>query len=91
MRCSPEGQKILGMGAKLAVSILSATRELERIVAQQSMDVDKEEVVMEGGGSSGASSGGGGGGGTGVGAAAPLTNSWVFVPGEDWEMVDCSA
>ncbi|KZT20434.1 hypothetical protein NEOLEDRAFT_1122617, partial [Neolentinus lepideus HHB14362 ss-1] len=32
MRCSPEGQKILMMGPRLAVSILSATRELERIV-----------------------------------------------------------
>lgn len=35
MRCSPEGQKILNMGPRLAVSILTATRELERIVASQ--------------------------------------------------------
>jgi len=39
MRCSPEGQKILTMGPRLAVSILTATRELERIVASQ-MEVD---------------------------------------------------
>jgi hypothetical protein len=74
MRCSPEGQKILGMGARLAVSILTATRELERIVAQQSgMDVDKEDVMM-----------------MDATCPPPLANSWVLVPGEDWEMVDCS-
>lgn len=83
MRCSPEGQKILVMGARLAVSILTATRELERIVAQQgmnAMDVDKEDVAVECTGGNASS----------AGTSAPLTNSWVFV-GEDWEMVDCSA
>jgi len=73
MRCSPEGQKILLMGPRLALSILTATRELEKIVAQQTLDADREDVAM--------SDVGGG----------PLANSWVFVPGEDWEMVDCGA
>ena len=35
MRSSPEGQKILHMGPRLAFSIYNATRELERIVASQ--------------------------------------------------------
>lgn len=47
MRCSPEGQKILTMGPRLAVSILTATRELERIVASQ-MDVDNDISRMDG-------------------------------------------
>ena len=47
MRCSPEGQKILSMGPRLAVSILTATRDLERIVASQ-MEVDKDISVMDG-------------------------------------------
>jgi hypothetical protein len=47
MRCSPEGQKILTMGPRLAVSILTATRELERIVASQ-MEVDNDISVMDG-------------------------------------------
>lgn len=44
MRCSPEGQKILLMGPRLAVSILSATRELERMVGERDGDGD---VVMK--------------------------------------------
>lgn len=35
MRMTPEGQKILHMGPRLALSILTATRELEKIVAAQ--------------------------------------------------------
>ena len=35
MRMSPEGQKILHMGPRLALSIFNATQELERIVASQ--------------------------------------------------------
>lgn len=35
MKCSPEGQKILSMGPRLAVSIMTATKELERIVASK--------------------------------------------------------
>ena len=78
MRCSPEGQKILVMGARLAVSILTATRELERIVSQQALDCEiREDVIMDGPAP--------------ISPTGPLTNSWVLVPGEDWEMVDCSA
>ncbi|KAF8896537.1 hypothetical protein BD779DRAFT_1466458 [Infundibulicybe gibba] len=36
MQSTPEGQNILRMGPRLAVSIMSATLELERIVAAQS-------------------------------------------------------
>ena len=46
MRMSPEGQKILHMGPRLAFSIYSATRELEQIVASQrdaDGDIDMEE------------------------------------------------
>ncbi|KAI0806313.1 hypothetical protein BC629DRAFT_1158917 [Irpex lacteus] len=35
MRLSPEGQKILHMGPRLAMSIYTATQELEKIVASQ--------------------------------------------------------
>ena len=75
MRGSPEGQKILLMGARLAVSILTATRELERIVARNNLE--SEDVTMEPS--------------PPPPPVPPLTNSWVIVPGEDWEMVDCSA
>ena len=39
MASSPEGRRVLLMGARLALSIDAATRELERIVADQSGDV----------------------------------------------------
>jgi len=72
MRCTPEGQKILHMGPRLAVSIMTATRELERIVGAQTQRDQPSDVTM--------------------GDATPLlSNSWVVVPGEDWEMVDCGA
>ncbi|THH19262.1 hypothetical protein EW146_g1879 [Bondarzewia mesenterica] len=70
MRCTPEGQKILHMGPRLALSILSATQELERIVACQSHREPDGDVIMTDG---------------------SLGLSWVFVPNEDWEMVDTSA
>jgi hypothetical protein len=63
------------MGARLAVSILTATRELERIVACNNIDTDRDDVTMDHTPST----------------VPPLTNSWVIVPGEDWEMIDCSA
>lgn len=70
MKKSPEGQKILRMGPRLALSITTATQELERIVAAQT---EREDVAM-------------------LDATTPiLTKSWVVVPGEDWEMVDCAA
>lgn len=38
MRSSPEGEKILRMGPRLAIAILSATRDLERIVSAHEDD-----------------------------------------------------
>jgi hypothetical protein len=85
MRCSPEGQKILSMGPRLAVSILTATRELERIVAAQMInglgtmygEGDGDVAMVDG---------------TGAMGVGPLSKSWIVVPGgEDWEMVDCSS
>lgn len=82
MRYSPEGQKILRMGPRLALSILTATQDLERMVAEQeSRDagmVEDRPVAVE----------------TSVeGEDAPhdqpiLSSSWVDVRNEDWEMVD---
>lgn len=72
MKATPEGQKILRMGPRLAVSIMTATKDLEQIVAAQGdREKESQDVIM---------------------ADAPpiLTKSWVVVPGEDWEMVDCS-
>jgi hypothetical protein len=80
MRGTPEGQKILVMGPRLAISILTATRELERIVARNNLDTDREDVVMDSPSI-----------GSGSCPTPTLTNSWVIIPGEDWEMVDCSA
>jgi len=78
MQASPEGQKILRMGPRLALSIMTATKDLERIVAAQNEADDLQDVVM-----------------FDTNATSPvspgLTKSWVFVPGEDWEMVDCTA
>jgi len=70
MRLSPEGQKILHMGPRLALSIHAATKELERIVAAQ-LDRDGDVAMVNEDGS--------------------MTASWVVIPPEDWEMVDCRA
>ncbi|KJA16908.1 hypothetical protein HYPSUDRAFT_1054143 [Hypholoma sublateritium FD-334 SS-4] len=96
MAGSPEGRRVLLMGARLALSIDAATKELERIVADHR---DGDCVMADGTGASmGMGVGMGMGGmsgamGTGTGAPAPpvLTASWVVVKGEDWEMVDCAA
>ncbi|KAJ8514521.1 hypothetical protein ONZ45_g7959 [Pleurotus djamor] len=45
MRQTPEGQKILTIGARKAVQLLSATRELERLVAMQ--DTCDDEMLEE--------------------------------------------
>ena len=78
MQASPEGQKILRMGPRLALSIMTATKDLERIVAAQNEADDLQDVVM-----------------LDTTVVSPvgsgLTKSWVIVPGEDWEMVDCAA
>lgn len=42
MRSSPEGEQILRMGPRLAIAILSATRDLERIVSAH----EEEDVMM---------------------------------------------
>ena len=42
MRSSPEGEQILRMGPRLAIAILSATRELERIVSSH----EDDDVMM---------------------------------------------
>jgi len=70
MRMTQEGQKILHMGARLAISIFAATQELERIVAAQT-DRDRDVIMSNG--------------------EAQMSTSWVVVPHEDWEMVDCGA
>jgi hypothetical protein len=92
MRCSPEGRKILHMGPRLALSIMTATKELERIVADQHekdgdvvmadvtvADVPPVPTSLAPQQLKGCS------------ALPVLTNSWVVVKGDDWEMVDCGA
>ncbi|KAI0951097.1 hypothetical protein AcW1_008229 [Taiwanofungus camphoratus] len=69
MRMSPEGRQILNIGPRLAMSILTATRELEKIVAAE-RDSDRGVAMND---------------------ETPLSTSWVVVPPEDWEMIDCSA
>ncbi|KAF9443499.1 hypothetical protein P691DRAFT_797347 [Macrolepiota fuliginosa MF-IS2] len=80
MRCSPEGQKILRMGPRLALSILTATQDLERIVAEQE---SREDAMMEDRSVTNSEEP--------SGPSLTLSNSWVDVRHEDWEMVDCSA
>lgn len=77
MRTSPEGQKILCMGPRLALSIMAATKELERIVAAQTERDREGDVLMDDAPT--------------VTNSTGLSNSWVMVPGEDWEMIDCGA
>jgi len=48
MRKSPEGQKILHMGPRLALSIYNATRELEKLVASQ-RDTEGDVDMLDGG------------------------------------------
>ena len=89
MRSSPEGQKILHMGPRLALSIITATKDLERIVAGEERERDKgkdkdNDIVMSDSTFNLSTSS----------LASPvLTKSWVFVKNEahDWEMLDCSA
>ena len=50
MRATSEGQKILNMGPRLAVGILNATRELERLLLEGELrdrSATTEDVVME--------------------------------------------
>ena len=87
MRSSPEGQKILHMGPRLALSIITATKDLERIVADQERERDRNrdnDIIMSDSTFSLSAS---------TLASPVLTKSWVFVKNEtlDWEMLDCSA
>ena len=85
MRSSPEGQKILHMGPRLALSIITATKDLERIVADQERERDKDnDIIMSDSTFSLSAS---------TLASPVLTKSWVFVKneGHDWEMLDCLA
>jgi len=66
MRCSPEGAKILRMGPRMAVSILTATRDLEMLVSTQE---GKWSTIL----------------------IVHLSHFPVVNPGDDWEMIDCSA
>ncbi|KAF8640307.1 hypothetical protein AX16_010202 [Volvariella volvacea WC 439] len=80
MMGTPEGQKIMHMGARLAVSIMTATRELEKIVAAQTFEAGygagsaSEDVVM-----------------MDVCQPSPFAGSSQWSAKEDWEMVDCAA
>ena len=87
MRSSPEGQKILHMGPRLALSIITATKDLERIVADQERERDRDrdnDIIMSDSTFNLSTS---------TLASPVLTKSWVFVKNEahDWEMLDCSA
>lgn len=84
MRYSPEGQKILRMGPRLALSILTATQDLERIVAEQE---SREDVPMEDRPAAAETTTD-----NGTSSGPPtLSNSWVDLRYDDWEMVDCNA
>ena len=85
MLSRPEGQKILHMGPRLALSIMTATKDLERIVADQERERDRDNDVVMSDSTFNLS---------GSTLASPvLTKSWVFVKneGHDWEMLDCLA
>jgi hypothetical protein len=87
MRSSPEGQKILHMGPRLALSIITATKDLERIVADRERERDRDrdnDIIMSDSTFNLSAS---------TLASPVLTKSWVFVKNEahDWEMLDCSA
>ncbi|PPQ63583.1 hypothetical protein CVT24_004880 [Panaeolus cyanescens] len=79
LKQSPDGQRVLHMGARLAMSIFVATRELERLVA---MDRDAEGDVVMADVSESCSE---------KEVSPVLTSSWVMVRGDDWEMVECAA
>ncbi|KIY67118.1 hypothetical protein CYLTODRAFT_422815 [Cylindrobasidium torrendii FP15055 ss-10] len=48
MRATSEGQKILNMGPRLAVNILTATQDLERMLHDENVDPTPcEDIIME--------------------------------------------
>jgi hypothetical protein len=79
MRASPAGRKALLVGPRLAERIQAATLELERIVAAQyeaERAREREAAARDA---------------EMTDLMPVMSSSWVVVPGEDWEMVDCSA
>jgi hypothetical protein len=82
MRGSTHGRKILMLGPRVALSMLTATMEIEKIMERNPFPAPPstpqppllEDVRMDD-----------------VTSCAMLSNSWVVIPGEDWEMVDCAA
>ncbi|KIK52662.1 hypothetical protein GYMLUDRAFT_64112 [Collybiopsis luxurians FD-317 M1] len=83
MRCSPEGQRILHMGPKLALSIMSATRELERLVAAQGEREDNDVVMADATAPTMSASW------VVVPPAVPESRRSCHY--QDWEMVNCGA
>jgi hypothetical protein len=83
MRYSPEGQKILRMGPRLALNILTATQDLAKMVAEEEsrearMMEDRAGTVEVAAQSRAASSG----------DHNTLLSSWADLQGDDWEMDD---
>lgn len=48
MRSTSEGQKVLNMGPRIAMSIVNATRELEQIVTEGGMEVRTDNDIVMG-------------------------------------------
>ncbi|KAF9479993.1 hypothetical protein BDN70DRAFT_775201, partial [Pholiota conissans] len=86
MAATVEGKKMALMGTRIAYTIETATRELERIVADQEdvimAEADACDVALMAGATSSMPH-------SSSLAKPVLTASWVMVKGEDWEMVDC--
>ncbi|KAK0223131.1 hypothetical protein IW262DRAFT_1364801 [Armillaria fumosa] len=77
MRTTSEGQKILTMGPRLAMSIAHATQELERIIKERGLDIfdqtiDEDVTMVES-------------------TAEPWINVSSERSGDDWEMINCGA
>ncbi|KAK0469875.1 uncharacterized protein EV420DRAFT_1497233 [Desarmillaria tabescens] len=77
MRSTSEGQKILAMGPRLAMNIVYATRELERMVKERGLEIfDKrieEDITMV------------------DSTTEPWINVSGERTGDDWEMINCGA
>lgn len=103
MESTERGKTMRTMGVRGAVEVWRATVELEGMVGRDSegdeMDVDAEgdtdeecdpfedveiRVESKGEGKEGKVK-------EDVRGTLVLSQSWVVVPGEDWEMVDCAA
>ncbi|KAF9266363.1 hypothetical protein L218DRAFT_64055 [Marasmius fiardii PR-910] len=89
MRCTPEGARILHMGPRLALSIMEATRDLERLVGglgvglgpSYGVELETSDVVMSDHDPP-------------IPTTAILTQSWLMISGDmqshsEWEMLTC--